>query len=848
MKRIIFIFFTILFISLAVSGTAFAEELYFNESGDLIFSTYDKKATSQVKYKTVGWVIKRYNDSIYAEGQNFVNIPKSGYIYEMADPGNPEYLYTTFIMDGTVIMNCIAQVSKEWEKQLRSYGGYVYIDSIMTICEWGMDTGGIYSSGEMYGEIYNSYEGIRNARAWADGDTLRAYYDLMVKYPYTVTPLSIRFVTLRVDNHVAESRPASSFKIGSFEADNEKYDVSQGIPSGENLYLYGTADKFKYRIDYQEISGAVYVPVMITTTYKLKWYDTVGNYHEENQWVDRWYYVKKDFDYTQVINVKKYDLSAAVFSSECSENVTVDDTGTSAGTLKKQYGDSCNHVQVNSAQEYYAGVVDVLSSNHQRPSIPDEDQQYLAEKLVLDLTVWSDRAEIDNRSILSDKKCIRKGKSILLSLNVPQQTIYKTEINIPKEKQNREGYRSTVRLVYSAGTEYCYVDNSNINPVTVHTPVAATLTVNGDKSSNENMIPSTSDLVIGDKFVVLNSAYGNHREIKGYGLGYYSKYVKKMYVRVPFPVIYGVRTYPENTWIEVNSYWAVFRIPEYVKEGKYDMECMTAAVNIPSGYLDSGDFRDVVQEKVNSNINKYCAVDKVSVNVIGKLYGFTVENNGERYKTGTAAVFPEPVDCSEETLPVNITKVNNPDNVFRLGIYANGIGDENGERIDMDISYYIMEENEMGDMERRPVDIYEAEGGKITADSLLKIKDRISIPTEEAVKVKDGVYYFTQNFEIPDKLILVEKNRDISDISVTSDYILHDKTIIVNMDIYGTDANGRKLSYENSKNEQKGYCNMWKKEGFRVDKYKEMALKCGDVILMGMEGTMKNYSQIIGTH
>ena len=109
MKKLIFICLTILFISLSVSKTALAEELYFNESGDLIFSVYDKIATNEIKYKTIGWVIKRYNDVLQADGQNSVNISKSGFIYQIPDQENPEYCYTTFIVDGDAIMDRISQ-------------------------------------------------------------------------------------------------------------------------------------------------------------------------------------------------------------------------------------------------------------------------------------------------------------------------------------------------------------------------------------------------------------------------------------------------------------------------------------------------------------------------------------------------------------------------------------------------------------------------------------------------------------------------------------------------------------------------------------------------------------------
>ena len=848
MKKLIFICLTILFISLSVSKTALAEELYFNESGDLIFSVYDKIATNEIKYKTIGWVIKRYNDVLQADGQNSVNISKSGFIYQIPDQENPEYCYTTFIVDGDAIMDRISQASSEWRSQLEKYGGYVYLDSIMTVMEHGTDTGQIDNAGRLYGEVYYTYEGIRYARGWADGEKLRAYYDLMVQYPCFLTPLELTFVDTAREPHIYNSSVASSFKIGSSSLENEIFDVSKGIPSGEELYVYGTADKFRYSVSWEKVCGYAKIPVKITTVYQLRWYDTSGVYHVENQSVDRWYHVKRDYDFVQIKSAEKYDLTKAVLSSECFLQVEISGFEASKGCLKKQYGSSRQHVRINAVSEYYAGVKVVTSRNNQRPSIPDDNQQSIAESKVSQLTVWSDQLKINNVDMLSDKECIKSGKTLNTSLIVPKQIISRNQILIPKEKANKADYKSSVRLVYTADTKTSSIENSNINTVAVHTPVALQINVSTNKDNNENIMPSQSDLVIGDKFIMSFSTYGSHRDIQGYGARDYSKYVKKRYVKMEFPVIYGAKTYPEDTWIEIDSYAAVFRVPEYVREGEYRMQCRTLAVNIPSEYSDLGSISNICESGVNLNIRNYCAEDIFQVTIIGKLYGFTLENNNERYKSGIAAIFPEPVKCSEEMLPLRMDKIDSADNQFLFGLYANGIGDDEGEAVDIDVSYAVIDKDANGRMVRIPVDIYKAGQDDFTADTLIKMEEKINVSAAEAVKIRDGIYHFSYALNIPDKLIIVEKGKDISDISIKSDYIFYNKAFIVNLDIYGNDGENRKLSYENPENELQGYCNMWKKEGFSVDKFEEITLKCGDVLLIGMEGMMKNSSLIIGTH
>ena len=41
---------------------------------------------------------------------------------------------------------------------------------------------------------------------------------------------------------------------------------------------------------------------------------------------------------------------------------------------------------------------------------------------------------------------------------------------------------------------------------------------------------------------------------------------------------------------------------------------------------------------------------------------------------------------------------------------------------------------------------------------------------------------------------------------------------------------------------------MWKKEKFSVDKYEDVPLRCGDIIIYEVNGMLKNTSKVYGTH
>lgn len=82
-KYLRFMFTVGMFLLLMGRRSVSAEELYFNNQGDMIFSAYDKRASGGIRYRTMGWVIKRYEDSIGASGQYSVNLPMSGFFMKL---------------------------------------------------------------------------------------------------------------------------------------------------------------------------------------------------------------------------------------------------------------------------------------------------------------------------------------------------------------------------------------------------------------------------------------------------------------------------------------------------------------------------------------------------------------------------------------------------------------------------------------------------------------------------------------------------------------------------------------------------------------------------------------------
>ncbi len=847
MKHIFFKIRMVTFLLTILTGCLLAtwsvygdDELYFNDSGDLVFSTYDKSATSGTRYKTIGWVIKRYEDTIIAPGQYSVNLARSGYLYQTEDPANPGYIYSTFIIDGSYILGRVRTVSTEWESQLKKYGGYIYIDSIMTVSEQGADQGSISTDGVMQGECYNTYEGIRSARGWADGDKLRGYYNLRVKYPYLVTELPKRIVRTEVKNLTEKMGGTGNFTVGSYKAGQEKFDVSQGIPSGEELYVKGEAERDYCVINYQDVKGSVYVPVKIVTDYTLRWTDTVGNFRSEPCQIIRWYYAKKDFRYKGIKSYQNYSLRSATGNSECFDRTQLGAYTASVQTSHSAFQDKDRFSCPAYVTEYRSKTV--WSGNNQKPSIPDENIQSIADQKEIVLKVRSDQLIVDGRLVLSGEWCQNTGKD-LKQVVFPKQAVYKEQVKIPREKQNKAGYHSDVTMAYVLGTETITKKVTTVNTVTVHTPVGVGVSFQGSIGENECLVPSNTDWVIGTSAYLSLGREVAHREIPGYGVQNYLKYAKNVEVRFPFRVQYKDVVYPGNTWISIlYSGNGIFYLPQNIKEGEYEMECRVLAYNAPGNINDTD-----MEEGANLDLLHHGAVARFPVRVVGKIYGLTLEHDGWFYEVGPAAQYPEEMDSLADYLPMATQMRLETSNEYRIGVYGDQIGDEEGESLEGILSYSVQERIN-GKYVRTPVDIYEAEDENFSGTELKKMSERLTAGAGDAGCISPGIYFYKWDIIMPDKMIIVPKGTDVSGLTMESEKIIKNPVLFVHLDLYSCRNGERFLSYLNETNAKQGYCNRWAHEGYERKKYVHMDLEYGDLLIFNMKNMISAGGIVVGTH
>lgn len=557
-----------------------ASELYFDEEGNLYYVTREKKASGSVRYKTIGWIIKRYDMPIDVAGQQYVIVTKSAYKPAEPDPEDDRYVYNFFKADKEELLGAIHSQYKEWYDILTNYGDTVYIDSVMTVINGTEQLGYLYVGGKTTGEVYLTYEGIAGARNWASKESIKQNFGMKVEFPVINVPPE---PTVRIIKEEPVSVSGSVY--GSFSNGSEEYDISRGIPSGEDIYIKGTADPGQYVLKCKKITAELTVTVPVPVTYVLKWTDYYGVKREDRRTIHRSYEVKRQFTYYTYEGLlesclKEIKIGGSVIGGEYSIPVTVDGgTDITAGTVK--YGGVYSHFLGYTMDACAnAATIEVKSPDYLKPSIPAGDYSHVAEQLVKDVRVKSDKIMIDGEEVLSDEEQVKNGLSPKSTFYMEPISINLSGIVIPKATENGRDYKITGQFVYkdTAGNITTY-EAKGLTPITVHTPVVCSGTAGGDKALNQAVQPQSNDVVLGEGLRISFNDFGRHRDIMGYGLGSYTRYVGARQVCCPFAVIYeGVR-YEKDTWINLSSFTAELTVCDDNKEGEYTLLLRNVAYN-----------------------------------------------------------------------------------------------------------------------------------------------------------------------------------------------------------------------------------------------------------------------------
>lgn len=805
-----------------------ANELYFDQEGNLYYVTHEKKATGSTRYMTIGWIIKRYDMPIDVAGQQYVVVTKTNYKPDEVDPDNNKYIYSYFKSDKSEILNAIKSKYQEWYDILVNYGDYVYIDSVMTIVSGTQQKGWLYQGGRYEGEVYFTYEGIAGARNWASRESIKQNFDMMVKFPVINSPTGPSGKILK-----EELVSISSSVYGSFTNGANEYDISLGIPSGEEMYIKGMVDPAKYVLQCKKITGEYTVTVPVPVTYVLKWTDYYGVKREEKRVIYRNYQVKRQVVYYTFEGVEESLLEEIVLEGEVlgeKLHIPVDAEGQknlTSGTVK--YSSIYSHITgYNIKNGESVETIEVTSPNYLKPSIPSGDYSKVAEKLLGDVMIRSDKIVIDGKEVLSNAANNMNGATPKGLFYIEPVSISIDNIQIPKNVKNGEGYRITGQFIYvnEAGKTSTY-EVRGLKPMTVHTPVVCSGTVRSDKTLNQAVEPQSNDVVLGESLRISFNDFGMHRSIMGYGLNSYSRFVGRRQILCPFAVIYeGVR-YGKGSWITLSSFNAELIVCDDNQEGEYTILMRNVAYNSGEDIRD-----DLMQESGNMDLSSYGAFTSKTVRIIGKLHELTVKNGENILAADSLPISSDITDGTEKGKLNYIISISTVGDIWEK------------DYLEVDYSYYI--ENNYGDI--IPVEVFKVESrDQLQGDKLEPFVDK-EMWNRELCQLNGNKGVWTSEYVLPEEYIVVPKGIGFEQVvqaieeGTVSQLIINNGSLLIAAEFTRYKDGVPYISYINEKNSENGYCNMWLYEGGREE------IPYGAIIRTGLAGSDYYDYQVSGTH
>lgn len=593
------------------------EQLGFDMDGNLIMVTHDKKATTNVTYKTLGFVIKRYDMPMEAAYQQYVILPVGDEVQILQDTFNENYVYCRYCVREGVIAEAVRQVSQEWYQVLYTYGEDVFIDEIMTVTEQGRALGGLTEQLVPYGEVYFQYEGIAAARPWASRESLKTHFDKRVYFrARRVVPYDFRYEEAVVAREEMIKDNKGSIRIDSGTRYRSDHLVSQAVPTGASLCFHAQADSLKYRLCFEKRKVDFYIPIKVVAAYDLRWKGYDGSERSERKQVEKWYYVKRTVSYYTIGQMELKYLSEMSVNNYALQDggVTVAVQGNRPVVDWQRYGSYFGHVTFPAYSETVyveAGEVKEMTRYGVKPVIPEQDFKHVAEAQVGNLQVNSDRLVINRRMLLSDEQQTNNGKSPVSLTFSTRKLLYYGGYIIPHERQNRTDNPATGCFVYQEvdSGKRSFENVEGIDSVTIHTPVyvegvdflyekglsgriAAAEMVAGEKKAGgkkeseskradeTNAEEQVAVAWLGETFRLKPITYGKHLERKGYGTRDYESMIGRQQVQFSCAVCVNGQNMEAGRWFDFDED-TIFSIPFGTAEEEHEMGIRVFAKNYP---------------------------------------------------------------------------------------------------------------------------------------------------------------------------------------------------------------------------------------------------------------------------
>jgi hypothetical protein len=442
---------------------------------------------------------------------------------------------------------------------------------------------------------------------------------------------------------------------GVLKADDrgsEKFDVTRGIPTSEDLYANVMARGYLFQHRWVNMTGTVTYTVNVKKKYHKTWTipgrastgpndpGTPPQPKELDVPVEKPMQVIRQYSYWQIDNLEVYQLNQATISNYAlggyGGSVTLTPNGYTPPTLQSANDDAVTaHVKPAPCKEIDLGT-ETKSGGDSEPPTPDETSlfQSKAEAEVKENTVNNDKVVFNGATVMDPApmdKTAPRPETIPQPDMIGDNVLYQNRLTIQNTLVNKADQPTTGEIAYGLipgnikGGQDQKFSIQGINSVTVHTPVVNYASVSDDQPHNQKTVPdpTSSALILERPFIVRIPTSGQHLDVTsypGYGNRDYAKYFRIKQVRFPFDVYNADRSkfIPAKTWVDipVNQLDTVFYLPVWVDEGHYRIEFRNIAENAPSTFTE--------QQDANTNLTHHVAADTVPVEVIGRLYDFHV--------------------------------------------------------------------------------------------------------------------------------------------------------------------------------------------------------------------------------
>ncbi|WDQ35267.1 DUF5704 domain-containing protein [Paenibacillus marchantiae] len=446
--------------------------------------------------------------------------------------------------------------------------------------------------------------------------------------------------------------PSVSGVLKADDRGSEKFDVTRGIPTSEDLYANVMARGYLFQHRWVNMTGTVTYTVNVKKKYHKTWTipgrastgpndpGTPPQPKELDVPVEKPMQVTRQYSYWQIDNLEVYQLNQATISNYAlggyGGTVTLTPNGYTPPTLQSANDDAVTaHVKPAPCKEIDLAT-ETKSGGDSEPPTPDETSlfQSKAETEVKENTVNNDKVVFNGTTVMDpasmDKTAPRPG-TIPQPGMIADNVLYQNRLTIQNTLVNKADQPTTGEIAYGLipgnikGGQDQKFSIQGINSVTVHTPVVNYAWVSDDQPHNQKTVPdpTSSALILERPFIVRIPTSGQHLDATsypGYGNRDYAKYFRIKQIRFPFDVYNADRSQfiPAKTWVDipVNQLDTIFYLPVWVDEGHYRVEFRNIAENAPSTFTE--------QQDANTNLTHHVAADTVPVEVVGRLYDFHV--------------------------------------------------------------------------------------------------------------------------------------------------------------------------------------------------------------------------------